>query len=1096
MSGRSIWWVSLGLVLGALGQAWGALPNGWSSQDIGTSGGSASEVNGMWAVSGDGADIWGGSDAFHFAYRRLNGDFEITARVVSNGSGSSTWSKGGVMIRETLTPGSKHAIMAITGGDGGGLTFQNRPTTGGVSYSSHDNPVASPPHWVRLRREGDTITGYSSINGVDWLQQPDGTSVDSTRNPVTIPMADEVYVGLAVTSHAAGEVRTYTFDNVSVGYAKTALEPDPENGAVHPDTWAVLSWLPGSTAHSHDVYFGGSFEDVSDGTGGTFRGNQSLADFTVGRPGTPYPDGLVRGTTYYWRIDEVEADGATKHKGNVWRFLVPSEKAFDPVPPDGAPFVTTGVTLTWTPGLGAQQHTVHFGDDFEAVANSQTGRTVSSPEFGRRNLEAGKTYYWRVDEFDGQTTHKGDVWSFATCPEELASATFYYVDASDPDARDSNPGTEGQPWKTIQKGAQSVRAGDILLIKAGTYREGVILDKSGTEANPIRIWAYPGHEGEVIINAAQPVTDWRRCTGSAECDGNPHWDHIYVADVAAWVNAHSASDFAIQQVFQHGEMLNRSRYPDAGWRYPITVTDPAGTFTDNTLTKPDGYFTGAVCHIKTALWQMDMIPITDFSWRAITLKRSPRYDISTQHGYYITSVVGEINEEGEWAFDPVEKKLYLWPKDDTPEDVEFTYRDYCIRTYGGVSWNIIRGLTMRYPYHDGAWLYQANHNTVEENTIEYAFRAGIMVQATNGQCANNRILNNTVKYSASRAINVDGNAAYNVIEGNYVYAVGTEHFGGDMINGQSFGIYVSGPFTQVYNNRIDRTGYTALYLDGSIYGRDISYNHITNVGLALSDGGGIYTGGYNERPEKDHIHHNLIEDAIGCLSMYRGHDVGLPMTIDRYSGDTPGIYVDEKGNNRVIEHNTVVGSHMAGVFFHWAPDNVVQNNTLYGNGVAQIYFSGRNQPRDKLVDDVVLDNILFATEVSQHTLYLAMNYDDVRFGQSDRNYFYHPYRTAHIHVHRYTGSWIDEDLTLWDWRLRSGYDHNSKEFSYLTQRSDMTVAYPRTSRIVTNPSLSPATIDLEGQTYYDVDGNEISGAVTLQPFESKVLISATFASAN
>lgn len=57
MSGRSIWWVSLGLVLGALGQAWGALPNGWASQDIGTSGGSASEVNGMWAVSGDGADI-------------------------------------------------------------------------------------------------------------------------------------------------------------------------------------------------------------------------------------------------------------------------------------------------------------------------------------------------------------------------------------------------------------------------------------------------------------------------------------------------------------------------------------------------------------------------------------------------------------------------------------------------------------------------------------------------------------------------------------------------------------------------------------------------------------------------------------------------------------------------------------------------------------------------------------------------------------------------------------------------------------------------------------------------------------------------------
>ncbi len=64
---------------------------------------------------------------------------------------------------------------------------------------------------------------------------------------------------------------------------------------------------------------------------------------------------------------------------------------------------------------------------------------------------------------------------------------------------------------------------------------------------------------------------------------------------------------------------------------------------------------------------------------------------------------------------------------------------------------------------------------------------------------------------------------------------------------------------------------------------------------------------------------------------------------------------------------------MAGIFFHWAPGNVVQNNTLYGNKEVQIWFSGRNQPGEKLVDEVVLDNIMFATDAQQKTFFLAIN---------------------------------------------------------------------------------------------------------------------------
>ena len=64
---------------------------------------------------------------------------------------------------------------------------------------------------------------------------------------------------------------------------------------------------------------------------------------------------------------------------------------------------------------------------------------------------------------------------------------------------------------------------------------------------------------------------------------------------------------------------------------------------------------------------------------------------------------------------------------------------------------------------------------------------------------------------------------------------------------------------------------------------------------------------------------------------------------------------------------------MAGIFFHCAPGNVVQNNTLYGNKATQFWFSGRNQPGEKLFHEVVLDNIMFATDAQQKTFFLAIN---------------------------------------------------------------------------------------------------------------------------
>jgi hypothetical protein len=194
-----------------------------------------------------------------------------------------------------------------------------------------------------------------------------------------------------------------------------ASNPDPKNDSLFPSTWGTISWNPGAYAVSHDVYVGDNFDDVNDGTGDTFRGNVTDTYYLVGFTGYAYPDGLVPGTTYYWRIDEVnEAEPNSPWKGDVWSFSVPPKTAYSPDPADGAEFVPLNKQLQWTAGYGARVHYVVFGDDFDEVSNTASGTLNGTTRYNPGPLELAKTYYWRVDESDLLETYKGQVWSFTT----------------------------------------------------------------------------------------------------------------------------------------------------------------------------------------------------------------------------------------------------------------------------------------------------------------------------------------------------------------------------------------------------------------------------------------------------------------------------------------------------------------------------------------------------------------------------------------------------------------------------------------------------------------------------------------------------------
>ena len=149
--------------------------------------------------------------------------------------------------------------------------------------------------------------------------------------------------------------------------------PEPADGAFIRETWLSMGWTPGDYAASHYIYIGENPDDVKAGTGDTFRINQTDTSYAVGFVGYPYPGGVIKGTTYYWRIEDVAADGTTIHTSPVWSFTIAPRTAYSPSPADSEDFVDPNVALKWQPCLGAVLHTVFFGDDYDTVKNAVAG---------------------------------------------------------------------------------------------------------------------------------------------------------------------------------------------------------------------------------------------------------------------------------------------------------------------------------------------------------------------------------------------------------------------------------------------------------------------------------------------------------------------------------------------------------------------------------------------------------------------------------------------------------------------------------------------------------------------------------------------------
>jgi hypothetical protein len=207
-------------------------------------------------MTGSGTDIWDDADEFHFAYKTLTGAGSIVTKVESV-QNTNAWAKAGVMIRETLEPGSKNAMIAVTPGNG--VSSQWRTDTDAGSSNAAEGGITAP-HWVKLERDlAGNFTVSHSANGTAWVPIANAT-------PQNIQMSGTAFIGLAVTSHDAALTCEAVFSNVTVtgnvtgnwtnqdiGIAANAAEPlyvavsnatgspvvvpHPDPAAANVDTW-------------------------------------------------------------------------------------------------------------------------------------------------------------------------------------------------------------------------------------------------------------------------------------------------------------------------------------------------------------------------------------------------------------------------------------------------------------------------------------------------------------------------------------------------------------------------------------------------------------------------------------------------------------------------------------------------------------------------------------------------------------------------------------------------------------------------------------------------------------------------------------------
>ncbi len=693
---------------------------------------------------------------------------------------------------------------------------------------------------------------------------------------------------------------------------------------------------------------------------------------------------------------------------------------------------------------------------------------------------------------------------------ELPPETIYYV--SNSIGRDDNDGlSQENPIASVSRVNElDLGPGTAVLFKCGdVWRDAPLtVTKSGEETRPIVISSYPeGCADRPQLVGAQPISGWSAYSGN-----------IYFADLGAGENA-GKFGYGVSRLFKDDSNLTLGRLPnlDAADGGYSTIESASGSdIKDSALPQAD--WTGASVHIKGMRWYILNRVVKEASGTTLTLNAAPGCygETCAGWGYFLNNHLSTLDQDGEWYYDAAQNRIYLYSESGAPADgsiegtVILSTGDDAGRSWGGItlgedltgegiSYVRVENLTVKRWYRDGIAIptnfahFEPHHLVIRNNTIQDVDHAGIdlatwVYDAQDGRPDgwrggyNLTVSGNTIERANHMGINLysrDSNFRNNLVRDvgqiRYLGAAGmgcgidegegacTED--GDGIRVKIDQVEDSGNRNTFTGNRLERIGYSGIQIFG--HSNTLERNVILEPCNAKGDCGAIstYSGtSLKSSPVYDlTLRENIIEDTIGntdgCLEDY-----------DSLFGF--GLYLGDS-RDTVIEGNTVIGSTVHGILLMNASGSVI-GNTLYNNGLdrpydgSQVYVGSPPSAASALTG-----NILFGLGPEERTLTVE---DLDHLGTSNDNYFFNPYRADNIYA--------DGDMrTLSSWQTISGKDADSVENWFTLNSGD-----PPNSEIFYNDTHQVKTIDLSADAYLDLDQNPVSESLTLEPYQSKILI--------
>ncbi len=552
------------------------------------------------------------------------------------------------------------------------------------------------------------------------------------------------------------------------------------------------------------------------------------------------------------------------------------------------------------------------------------------------------------------------------------SAATYYVSSSTGSDLNDGLSTEA-PFQNISKvNSLSLQPGDRVLFKCGDIwrADPLVLSKSGTTSAWIEFSSYPaGCANKPLLSGARPITAW------VLDSGNRYRADLPLVDFPLGIN----------QLFRNGQRLTLGRWPnldapDAGYSFVDAHTTGSNQITDNQL--PAGNWAGAIVHIKNIRWSMLDRLVSSSSSQTLTLNQGLSCLISgwgscAGWGYFINNSLNTLDQDGEWYYDPLTSRVYLYSTTGLPSNIEGSVilADTGNLTQGGImlsdgsatAYVILDNLAVKNWFNHGLGtpggmnndIY--HHLTVRNLTIQDVNAAGVNLSSWLERPSNGRkdlrgghhllFANNLI--DGANAFGVTGYFAESTFEDNTIQNIalvknlGKSGMGCDITwdecteNGDGFRIRShdvrdSGFGNLLRYNHFARIGYNGV----DVFGPEnrLEYNFITQACYTKADCGAVRTFGSDSLASTDvynlHLVGNIIVDIPGNVDGCHASRAAFGM----------GLYIDNYSRDVEVRGNTVISTTISGILYQrstgTATGNTVYNASSGTEYSAQIDLGG------------------------------------------------------------------------------------------------------------------------------------------------------------